>query len=194
MLSRSFTMREKVLLVVLAFLLLFLAYYQFVLRGTEEAIKAYDTSELENTLIYEEARALTKERMLKAMGGAMETDNKQIPDYDNLKGELRAFEDILASTDEYTVEFKDPVFEGEIVRRNLQVTYWASNYARTKDVLDKLSDCEYRCIIKEVSIMTTNDKSNGVMHENSPKAIVVSLSVTFFEHNEGANIQTENDR
>lgn len=192
MLSRSFTMREKVLLVVLAFLLLFLAYYQFVLRGTEEAIKAYDTSELENTLIYEEARALTKERMLKAMGGAMETDNKKIPDYDNIKGELRAFEDILALTDNYTVEFKDPVFEGEIVRRDLNVYYSTSSYARAKTVLSNLSDCEYRCIIKELTIATKNEK--GVKHAAGKGEVEVSLSVTFFEHNEGANIQTENDR
>ena len=51
MMSRSFTKREKILLLIMAVLLLGLVYYRFVIVETANAVERYDVTELESELL-----------------------------------------------------------------------------------------------------------------------------------------------
>ena len=57
MMSRSFTKREKILLLIMAVLLLGLVYYRFVIVETANAVERYDVSELESELLVEQMKA-----------------------------------------------------------------------------------------------------------------------------------------
>ena len=78
MLSRKFTTREKVLLLVMAIMLLGLFYYQVVYKQTEHMIAEYDTIDLENELTIVQGKAARKKKMEQEMAEGGQKANGEV--------------------------------------------------------------------------------------------------------------------
>ena len=74
MMSRSFTKREKILLLIMAVLLLGLVYYRFVIVETANAVERYDVTELESELLVEQMKAEGIHLPIVAIGGITAED------------------------------------------------------------------------------------------------------------------------
>ena len=117
MMSRSFTKREKILLLIMAVLLLGLVYYRFVIVETANAVERYDVSELESELLVEQMKAESKAKMLAEMENGTIKANGKVASYNNIKNEIRELNDILGGTSGYNISFEQAVRSGDSVRR-----------------------------------------------------------------------------
>lgn len=178
MLSRKFTMREKILLLVMAIMLLGLFYYQVVYKQTENMIAGYDTIELENELTIVQGKAAKKKKMEQEMAEGGQKANGVVASYNNITNEINELNAILANADTFNLSFDEAKAEGTTVRRDIQVSFRTGSYAKMKEFLQQLHDCKYRCLIRDVSVSANGSNDKGL---NSSNDINVSLIVTFYE-------------
>ena len=85
MMSREFTSREKILLLVLCVLLLGIAYYEFIIKDVDETIKKYDTEDLETELLIEQTKAQSIMDMEAEMKNAKAQTGSVVASYNNIK-------------------------------------------------------------------------------------------------------------
>ena len=123
MLSRKFTTREKVLLLVMAIMLLGLFYYQVVYKQTENMIADYDTIDLENELTIVQGKAAKKKKMEQEMADGGQKANGEVATYNNITNEINELNTILANADTFNLDFGEAKAEGTTVRRDIQVFF-----------------------------------------------------------------------
>lgn len=106
--NRELTTREKTLLLVLAVLVIALGYWKLVLEPINEQVASYnDMAEQEQAEIDSSVVQLAQMRkMQKAVEAQKEAGEvRAIPSYDNSGILMRELYQILANTNEYTVDF-----------------------------------------------------------------------------------------
>lgn len=170
MMHREFTTREKILLLVLCFVMLAVFYYEIVVKNVEENITGYDTSELEIELMMEQKKAASIQSMKEEMEVLKETGSL-VPSYSNIKSTIRELHDIFEGAQEYHFEFGKAVRDGDAVRRNISIDFSASSYANAEAIIEKLHDCRFRCQIRTLSISSGNETGG----------VTANLQVTFYE-------------
>lgn len=176
LLSRDFTIKEKVLLGILALILIGLLYYQFVdvpvrdtIRRCEDA-KASLEIELEAVQVRIDQLEKMKNEIDKVqLNGTL----KRMPSYNNSKNVNKLLNDVLGDMG-YTITFSEATRDGDQVRRNITIQFNAPDNASVRRVLDQLVENEYRCLIGNV---ICNSPRYNVADGN----VVVNVTVTFFE-------------
>lgn len=184
MMSRSFTTREKILIIVLCALLLGLLYYQFIVKDVDEAIARYDTEELETELLMEQTKAMTIVQMKKEMNENKSMTGKVVASYNNVRNEISALNTIFANAIDYNLNFSDPIKDGDAVRRVIDITFTARSYDSAVSIIKELYNCRYRCLIRNIDI-APGSVSGGINSGN----VSVTLQVTFFETMYNADTQ-----
>lgn len=96
--------------------------------------------------------------------------------YDNQKPVMRELNNILKSADSYNLSFStvDSVNEDGIVRRRISMGFTSSNYDTAKEVLQKLHDSDYRCMLDDLNV------SLGA--NNGEETVSVNVTLVFFEY------------
>ncbi|MEG1068467.1 MAG: hypothetical protein RSD90_07460 [Anaerovoracaceae bacterium] len=178
MMSRKFTSREKILLVVLCVMILGIFYYQFVVKETNRMIKEYDVNAIQDELAIEQATALNKMQMKKEMESTPLLDTGTVASYNNIKAEINAMNDIFSKATTYNLDFEQAKVDGTAVRRNIKAVFSCNSYKTVTAIIKDLHDCRYRCLIRNVSIVSTSGQEKGLKTSND---INVSLDVTFYE-------------
>lgn len=180
-LNRQFTKRETVLILVLAIILLVLVYWWFVYRPVQEQMSSYDTADIDSQIQIEQARAMQKKKMQDEMDSNKQANIGEIATYNNLKNEINELNTIVSKATSYSFDFEDPYADGEIVRRNINLTFTAASYANAEDIIKGLYGCRYRLLIGDLSITPSGD--SGVIQDGP---VSVSATLTFFETTYGA--------
>ena len=85
MMSREFTTREKILLLVLCVLLLGIVYYEFIIKYVDETIKQYNTEDMETELLIEQAKAQSIMDMESEMKNTKAKTGSVVASYNNIK-------------------------------------------------------------------------------------------------------------
>ena len=179
MLNRSFTHREKVLLLIFVVLALGLFYYFVAFRGFKEQMRLYDTTELQYQIDTETIRATKQKQMEdyidKHKGETIGTVEK----YNNLSQEVSVLGDILdGKVTDITINWSEPVASGNTVRRIAGISFTAPNYTVASSVVDAIHNCQYRCVIGDLDLSSPEENM-------SSSKVSVSMSVTFFETIDG---------
>lgn len=179
LLSRDFTLREKILLLVLSLFLIGLMYYQFVEVPVTTALERAETQkadlELELGVVNSKVASLTRmQKELDAIIGNSKV--KPMPSYNNHKEEVTFLDGVLEGKVRYSIAFQDAARQGNQVRRTFSLSFIAPNYATAQAVVAELSGSPMRCVISSVQfnsrdILTTMDEGQ----------VSVNLSATFFE-------------
>jgi Tfp pilus assembly protein PilO len=175
-LSKDFTQREKILLVILAILLVLVFYYYAVdmpLRNQEEILNS-QKSALETDVQVAEAKVAEYEKMEETLKN-LDANASRMESYNNRTNEINFLNDLLAKTSAYSIGFSPVTVEGNQVRREFSLSYTCGSYSEAMDLLKQLSQCKYRCLISDVSCapVNTNTALNG--------AVNVSANATFYE-------------
>ena len=184
MMSRKFTLREKILLLVCAVILLGVFYYFVIWAPTSETINNNNSEELQSELLIEQAKAMSITTMKKSIEDAKTNNLGTVAAYNNLSNEINELNSILNGTSSINLTFSDATLSGTTVRRDITVNYSTSNYAQARSVMNDLAACKYRCLIKDATISSkTSTATSGVQ---SAGTVDVSLKITFFETATGA--------
>lgn len=191
-LSRQFTRREKILLLILAALLLFAVYFYAVSRPTS-AVMESTQSQIEN-LKTEIAILDAKKQRMDAMQSELDTLHSSasampIPAYDNLQQLMVFLNNVLDGTNDYTLSFPSldlPVEDSgsDIVRRHLQMTFVSPNYAAARQTLNQLQACPFCSQLKDVSIIPVTESRNALGQNASllGNPVQVTLTMSFYEN------------
>lgn len=183
---RQLTAREWMLLGVLGALLLICGYlllfYMPMTAERDRCVGETETCRMETEaarLRLEEKRRM--ERELEELFAA-EVPPLSIPDYDNLQPVMFELNSILAPTQDYSLSFGTVDASQTIIRRSISMTFTTSSYDFAKDVLRRLHDSDYRCLLDGVNI------SAGQGNED---VVSVSGNIVFFEYQAQPQTQAE---
>lgn len=182
-LSRDFTTREKVLILILALIIVALLYYWVVdcpvRNGIYEAKTQKEALQTELTAVNSKISGLKQmQEELDSLGSTGRAG--YMASYNNSKAELAALNDILANTDEYVISFSDLTREGNLVRRKFSIQFTTNGYKAMEDTITKLENSEYRCRIGDLSCVADTSEEKVDLRNWSGK-ITASATATFYE-------------
>ncbi|NCB41958.1 MAG: hypothetical protein EOM59_05000 [Clostridia bacterium] len=179
MMRREFSKREKVLLLVLAFMILALLYYvvvqKTIVNTTRTAqLRINDAqAELEIEEIKLE-RMLFMQEKLDAISESEAASVSRIADYDNIQPLMIELNNILAKARGYNLGFLDIDFTEGLARRTIKMSFSADSYATAKSILEALATCKYKSLVGSVGFSSGQD---DLMVGN----VSVQLDITFYE-------------
>lgn len=181
MLSRKFTLREIILLLIAILLLLGIFYYQVILKDYNEAKVTFNTASLEDQESILTAKAMKYKQMKTYIEEHADDNYGTVAVYNNLSNEIEALSNVFTGIDNVSINWQEPSLTNTIVRRNATITFDVSSYEQAKNIMKSINELEYKCIITSTSLSDGNTTSI-----TSSSDITVELNVTFFETIEGA--------
>ncbi len=178
LMTREFTSREKILLLLLSLILIALLYYQFVDQPVRRDLEAANTEvsnkELELQIV--EAKLNTLRLMSSEMeditAGGMAS---QMGSYNNSKAEMAILNDILEDTLQYSITFANVTREGEQIRRNFSLQFIVEDYATMEKIIKALAENDCRCLVGDLNC------SQIARTDIETSYITVSATATFYE-------------
>ena len=180
-LSRDFTIKERILLLLLALILIGICYYWFVDQPVRSNIaKANHEREATEKELAGVALQVTEMRDRQhELDEIIASGNISIMgSYNNSKEELRILNDILSRTVKYSINFSDVTRDGDQIRRGFAVTFTAVDYDQVKEILSELAKSEYRCLLDGIQCSAGNNYlRNGTIN----RQVTVSATATFYE-------------
>ena len=155
--NRELSKKEIILILVLAFFLVGLFYYQFVYKDIENKKAMYDTADIDDEILIEQTKLAQINKMKSEIeANKSNTSAGYVETYDNQKAEITALNDILSGAYTFNIGFDQAVSNDDAVRRNMNVTFSAASYSDAKKIITDLHDCKYRCLIRDLSITALN--------------------------------------
>ena len=176
--NRAFTQREKVLLLVLAVLIIVIGYVKLILQPINEEIESYEG------LTMEEQTAFSANQIKAARMNLMEKEiekakakgvRREVPAYDNSSNLLPGLYQIMESSVDYSLDFGELVYDGNVVQRPVEMTFQTRTYKQARVIIDKLYKSGYAMQISDVNISTKK--------ATDTQLVSTSMSVTYFEEN-----------
>ena len=173
--SRDFTPMERVLLLFLAVVLVGLAYYWFVDQPVRTTIR---NAEAEMASLQTELD-IVQVQLEEVSAKRAELDNIEssgkvsyMGSYNNSEEELAFLNDVLSDTLQYSISFSNVTRSGDQIRRNFSLSFRTASYKETKQILDRLSNGDLRCLVSNISCSYASGLDS---------AVTVNASATFFE-------------
>lgn len=171
--SRSFTLAERVLILVLVLILLGLAYYRFVdttvretIANNEADVKMYQTQ-----MDALQARLTTLSGIQNSLEQLEAEGNLSwMASYNNSKEEVAFLNDILADTIKYSISFANVTRSGDQIRRSFTLQYTCPSYQAAQDIIMKLCTGKNRCLVGDMQCRVDNNLT-----------VTLSASATFYE-------------
>ena len=187
-LSRDFTRAEKIILVILALVLVGLAYYQFVYKMVAESIeKAHAEAE---AIRVEMTGVNAKIQRMEEMQAELETIQSNprasyMGSYNNSKEELAFLNDVLSGALQYTITFSNVTRDGDQIRRNFSLQFTTEDFSSMERIISRLCDGRLRCLINDISYSVSRYSYSAADRERYGvdwyERVNVNCTATFFE-------------
>ena len=177
-LSRSFSLKEKILLLLLSLILVALAYYQFVDQPVRSALAQAqaeaDSLSMELTAV---TAKLTTMRNMRAELDDVTAGGKasEMGSYNNSKAEIAMLNDVLSDALQYSITFANVTRSGDQIRRNFTLQLTADSYESMEQIINSINESHYRCLIGDLHCSAAREKY--VLDGN----IAVNATATFYE-------------
>ena len=186
-LSRDFTRAEKIILVILALVLVGLAYYQFVYKMVAESIeKAHAEAE---AIRVEMTGVNAKIQRMEEMQAELETiqSNPRARQRRPISGreELAFLNDVLSGALQYTITFSNVTRDGDQIRRNFSLQFTTEDFSSMERIISRLCDGRLRCLINDISYSVSRYNYSAADRERYGvdwyERVNVNCTATFFE-------------
>lgn len=175
--KRQLSSRELILIGMLLVLVLVGGYVMLFYMPMNAELERLEQEQAscEDQLLVAQVQVEDKHRMERELEEIFAADPNPlgIAPYDNLQPVMFELNGILQSTPEYSLSFGTVDTEESIIRRRIQLTYTSGSYESAKQVLQRLHDSAYRCMLDDVSIAVEEQDDGGVS---------VNASLVFFEY------------
>jgi len=171
--------RDLLMLTVLAVLIIGVVYYMSFYTPLQQelsdlATQAADVDAQINVVTTKIASMDAMQRELDEIFARPEDEITEIAPYDNKEVVLNQLNGILQRSDNYNLSFADPSVQADgTVRRNVSMSFSCPDYDSAKSIIEDLSNCQWRCLVSNLSISGGGDIMDG--------AVQVSATITFFE-------------
>lgn len=158
---RKLTLRERVLLVLLAVVAVVSAYvllFSMPLTQRMEELAAQMEQDQELNLQLEQ-RVQNMERMQQEVRQLTDSGTAPVPMplYDNLTAVMVELNDILAGCSEYSLSFQGTLGENQVYQRQVSIPFICNSYEEAKSIVQQLHDCGLRCVLQGVDLSTQED-------------------------------------
>ena len=175
MLMRSFTRREKIMLLVLVLIMLVGLYVLFVHNPVQKSLADLD-QEKENLELQRDvaqAMAIKYTSMKNELEEIFQLPKDQItvmPLYDNAEVLMIQLNHILGEL-EYNLNFSTVTFADKVATRAVQVTFDAPSYEEARDIIQRLTHTGNRSLMNTLAItpvsITTGSGGTGNIYLRS---------------------------
>ena len=185
--NRKFTAREAWLLLLLSVMLLALFYYLALYRPVNLEVERCAALQVpvEEDLELQMMKATRKKKMVDELENAPEKQQGELLPYNNIKNEITDLYEALSPAATYNLSFSEAVASGNIVRRDISISFQADTYQKVRSILEQMHSSPYRCILKDLSISV--NKSRGEAGGMSAAELInVNVNITFYETLVGA--------
>lgn len=180
MISRKFTFQDNLLLAA-AFVLL-VAMFCYIFAGKPLYAEIEDArreqSAVEDELEIQKHMAERKDSMNLQMEQKPQKGKGELGAYNNLTCEMKELGQILAGAKAYEFHFSQEEFSGNIVRRDILVSYQTDSYEQAREILEAVENGKYSCLVKEVDLTKGTEKKEGT---DGQEIIYGNLLVTYYE-------------
>ena len=205
---RTLTPRETALLIVLLVLALGSAYYMLFYMPTTEQITSTENSiyTTQDLIAADQLRLAQKQQMQEELDAifAADPDPVSMAPYDNSRNVMHELNAILEDAQDYSLSFASVSADedSDVVRRNISLTFTSTGYSASRDILQRLHDSQYRCLLNNVALSLKERSHQGgwwynmlmdsvdsvpdtddAMGEYSD--VTVTATLTFFEYTDG---------
>lgn len=178
MLMRSFTKREKIVMLVLAIALLigfyFLAiHYPVKTRLEEIELEKADVDEqtmLANAML---ANYNKMKNELEEIFSEQDENITVMPEYDNKQTLIYYFNNVFADTAP-NLQFSQAQINGNIASRTISFNFTADSFESARDILELLTGTGFRCSMDNITVSPTE---GDIAHNE----LRVSGSIVFYE-------------
>ena len=183
LLSRDFTKKEKILILIGCIVLVLLLYYKFVDQTVRETITAAEeTRENLDIEIQLKETELIRLQAMQAELEATETSSSLLsgymPSYNAVKTELAFLNDLLADTETYNLALRDVTKSGDQIRREAAIEFTVADPAQADRIFTDLANFENRILVTDMQMTSADgDLSKG--------EVSVIMDVTFYETMDG---------
>lgn len=163
MLSRKFTTREKVLMLILALLLVGELYYVLVhVRVVNDLAEAKARTEAATvTYEVESVRAVKKQDMENKIREAeSNSDVRPLPDFDNSTNVVAYLNGVMASTEEYHLVFNAVNFSNYVAMRAINMSFSCRDYSAVENIVAQLEKGPYYCEVTGLSMSAVHGLSD----------------------------------
>lgn len=181
---KKLTVRERVLLLLLAVIALVSGYVLLFYLPTTQRLESLNTqiAQSQELTAQLDARLASQQQMEKKLAQLSEQGAQvpYMPDYDNLQAVMVELHTILAGCQEYSLSFQSEQGENHVVSRRVSIPFTCSSYEQAKDILQKLHDSALRGLLGDMQL---SQLENGT--------VKVSVTMTFFEYQAAEPAQEE---
>ncbi len=188
MVSYKLSKREKVLLIILAIVVVAIAWFMLVFQGTTNDIARLE-SEIASTdasIDVATSRVTQMEAMEEAIAEhkAEGSESTAIPNYDNLQPLMAELNTIMSATSTYTLTFDevDRNSSPDFVYRGVRINFSCGSFAAAEAVIKALATGTFPCAIDSISIVDNGARNSASLRSDSTASSVSAYAhVTFFE-------------
>lgn len=188
MLTYTFSRREKALLLVLAAILVVVAWFMLVFQRTTDQINSIeaDIASVDASTTVATAQVNRMHTMQKAIDKYKEQGAKStpIPTFDNMTPLMSALNATMSSAATYSLSFDelDTKTSQDYILRGVTVDYSCDSISAAEQIVTSLARGAFPCSIDSVSITDGSVKTGSRVSTASGAAPVsASVHVTFFE-------------
>lgn len=178
MMSRPFTFREKVLIIIMTVLILAVVYIKFVYLDVSDTIAQGPqlVGNAQDEMSFEQVKNDNLKKMQAELNSSKASGHivSEMPDYDNSQKLMVELNSILISADNYNVSFMPLTQQDNIVRREMELSFTCSGYKTAENIVESIGSSRYRNIIKSLSMTSEDNNLNSGQ-------VTVNMDVTYFE-------------
>jgi len=179
-LSRKFTTREEILLLILAVILLAELYFLLVHQRVEREFAEAQSRTEAATVSYdiESVKAERKREMQEKIQEALgDSSVRPLPDYDNSTNVVAYLNGVMAATEEYNLVFNAVDYSSYAAMRPINMSFTCQGYSAVRDIVGQLENGPYYCEVTGLSMAA--ESGIGDMTGSS---VSVQMTAVFYEY------------
>lgn len=162
-LSRDFSLKEKILMALLAIILIGLGYYYFIDQPVrrELASCAAEKVALQTELTTLQQKQANLQKMQAELDAILARDDvSRMSSYNASKEEIKLLNDVLSQTNNYSISFANVSRDGDQIRRSFSLQFEADGYKTMAKIIADLAKSTQRCMVADIQCKQ-GEYSNG---------------------------------
>lgn len=183
---RKLSVRERVLLLLLAIVAAVSGYVLFFYLPTTQRLASLNTQIAQSQELSAQLEAkLTSQQQMEKKLEQLSAQGAQVPympAYDNLQAVMVELHTILAGCQEYSLSFQGEQGENNVFYRRVSIPFTCGSYEQALEILQKLHDSTLRGLLGDMQL---SQQENGT--------VKVSATITFFEYQTVESAQSQEE-
>lgn len=160
---RKLTLRERVLLILLAIVVVISAYVMLFSMPLSQRAQALtdEIAQADELALQLEVRLAEQQRMERELKQLETAEDAPVPmpEYDNQHSVMIILNGILKDCRDYSLSFQSDQVDEQVYCRRAVIPFTCDSYHEARAILQRLHDCPLRCVLEDVELQQQEDGS-----------------------------------